>query len=123
MGEVHILVVEDNPGDLKAAETAIVASGIAGQIHSLTDGEQALRFLYQEAPYQTAPKPDLVLLDLHLPKLDGRSLLTLIKSDPKLRATPVIVLTTGPFEGDLARNVIGQANGLIGRVGHGGSHG
>jgi two-component system, cell cycle sensor histidine kinase and response regulator CckA len=113
MGDIHILVVEDSPPDLEITRAAIAASGLGGQVHVATDGEQALRFLYREPPYVTAPRPDLVLLDLHLPKLDGRSLLTLIKGDPKLRSTLVIVLTTGPFEGDIARTTLGQANGHI----------
>jgi|GEM_PF-172396 len=113
MGDINILIAEDSPHELELTRAALLSLDPDCHIHVATDGEQALRFLYREAPYQSAPRPDLVLLDLHLPRLDGRSLLTLLKGDPKLRVTPVIVMTQGPIDGDLAGTALGQANGHV----------
>lgn len=91
--EAEILLVEDNPGDLRLVEEAFDDGRINNNLHTVTDGQEALDFIYQRDTYQNAPRPDIVLLDLRLPKVDGEELLHEIKHHPELGHVPVIVLT------------------------------
>lgn len=101
LGYFEILLVEDNPGDVLLTREAFKDARIAHRLSIAEDGEQALSFLRRNGPYHDAPRPDLILLDLNLPKKDGRELLDEIKNDPALQAIPVIVLTTSDAEQDV----------------------
>lgn len=100
---IVILLVEDNPGDVRLTAEALRQAKIANSLHVVEDGEEALAFLSQEHDYCGAPFPDLILLDLNLPKKDGRELLADIKADEKLKQIPVVVLTTSQAEEDVLR--------------------
>jgi CheY-like chemotaxis protein len=89
----HILLAEDNPGDIVLTVAALKDSKIPNEISVVQDGEQALAFLRKQGEHAGAPRPDLVLLDLNLPRVDGREVLAAIKEDPDLRRIPVVVLT------------------------------
>lgn len=98
----EILLVEDNPGDARLTFEALKSSGTStNHIHHVNDGEQALRFLRKQAPYTSVPTPDVVLLDLNLPRKNGREVLTDVKADPTLRSIPIVVLTTSSARDDI----------------------
>lgn len=99
----EILLVEDNPGDVFLTQEAFREGHLLHRISVVEDGEEALRFLRRTGRHTTAPTPDLVLLDLNLPKKDGRELLAEIKEDPELRQIPVIVLTTSKADQDILK--------------------
>lgn len=113
VGTVDILLVEDNPGDARLAAEAFKEGTIPTHLHVVQDGIEAMSFLRREAPYEAAPRPDLVLLDLNLPRKDGREVLAEIKEDPLLRRVPVIVLTTSQAETDVSRSYELHANCYI----------
>ena len=100
---IEILLVEDNPGDVRLIKEALRDGKVWNNPHVVTDGEAALDFVYRRGPFGDAPRPDLVLLDLNLPKKDGREVLAVIKSDPDLKRIPVVVLTTSKEEEDVLR--------------------
>ncbi|SFG53244.1 Response regulator receiver domain-containing protein [Halopelagius inordinatus] len=91
--EAVILLIEDNRGDIRLIEEAFSDGNVANTLHTVTDGQAALDFIYQREEYEDAPRPDIVLLDLHLPKVDGEEILHEIKHHPELNDVPVIVLT------------------------------
>ncbi|WP_247002513.1 response regulator [Halosolutus gelatinilyticus] len=91
--EANILLIEDNPGDVRLVEEAFRDGQINNRLHTVTDGRAALDFLHREDGYEDAPRPDVVLLDLNLPKVDGEDVLHEIKHHPELGHVPVIVLT------------------------------
>ena len=95
---IAILLVEDNEGDIELALRGLERAKLQNRILTVRDGVEALAFLRREAPHQHAPRPDLVLLDLNLPKLDGRDVLVSIRKDPGLRDLPVVVLTASDSE-------------------------
>ena len=99
----EILLVEDNPGDVLLTQEAFREGRLAHRLSVAEDGEEAMRFLYRQGAYANAPRPDVILLDLNLPKKDGRELLAEIKDDPVLRYIPIIVLTTSDAEQDVWR--------------------
>lgn len=99
---VDILLVEDDPGDVELTREVMGDVQIPIVLHVVEDGEKALCFLKNEAPYSHAPRPDMILLDLNMPRKNGRETLREIKSDLFLRSIPVIVLTTSEAEGDIA---------------------
>jgi len=101
--QFEILLVEDNPGDVYLTQEAFREGRLAHRLSVVEDGEDALHFLRNEGKHERAPRPDLILLDLNLPKRDGRELLRDIKSDPRLKHIPVIVLTTSNAEQDIER--------------------
>lgn len=101
--EFEILLVEDNPADVLLTREAFSESKIRHRLWCVPDGEEALRFLRHTGEYTDAPRPDVMLLDLNLPKKDGREILADIKEDPALREIPVIVLTTSEAEQDIFR--------------------
>jgi chemotaxis family two-component system response regulator Rcp1 len=98
---VQILLVEDSPGDVELTRQALYSGKVANKVHVVADGEAALAFMRREAPFADAPRPDLVLLDLNLPRKDGREVLVELKADPDLRAIPVVVLTTSATDQDI----------------------
>jgi chemotaxis family two-component system response regulator Rcp1 len=110
---VEILLVEDNPSDVLLTQIAMKECKIANRLHVANDGEAALSFLRRQGPHAEAARPDLVLLDLNLPKMDGRELLREMKSDAALRIIPVVVLTTSDAETDVLRSYDLHANAYI----------
>ncbi len=103
LAPVEILLVEDNPGDAELTREALAESKVFIKLHEVRDGEAALAFLRRGPGYHDAPRPDIVLLDLNLPRKDGRAVLKEIKEDPALRRIPVVVLTSSQAEQDIAR--------------------
>jgi two-component system, chemotaxis family, response regulator Rcp1 len=110
---VEILLVEDNPGDVDLAREALEDSKLCNRLSVVGDGEKAMAFLRQEAPYSDAPRPDLILLDLNLPRKDGREVLAEIKADASLKRIPVVILTTSSAEQDVLRSYNLHANCYI----------
>jgi CheY-like chemotaxis protein len=107
---IEILLVEDNPGDARLTEEALKEGKVRNNLHMARDGVEAMAFLRREGTYKDAPRPDLVLLDLNLPRKDGREVLEEIKSDDKLKRIPVVVLTTSKAEEDVLRTYNLHAN-------------
>ena len=110
---VEILLVEDNEGDVRLTREALKEGRIRNRLHVVGDGEQALAFLGRQGPHADAPRPDLILLDLNLPRLDGREVLASIKNDANLKSIPVVVLTSSRTEQDLLRAYDLHANCFI----------
>jgi CheY-like chemotaxis protein len=102
-GVVKILLIEDNPADVLLTKESFTKSKTANELGVVTNGAAALRFLRREGPYASATRPDLILLDLNLPTVDGREVLAEIKTDPDLKSIPVVVLTTSADERDIKR--------------------
>lgn len=101
---IEILLVEDNPGDVRLTQEALKENKIRNNLHVAKDGVEAMQFLRRMKGYEKSPRPDLILLDLNLPKKDGREVLAEIKTDEKLRAIPVVILTTSVAEEDVAKS-------------------
>jgi chemotaxis family two-component system response regulator Rcp1 len=110
---VDILLVEDNEGDARLAIEAMRDSKIRNQLHHVSDGEEAMAFLRKEGKYAKVPRPDLVLLDLNLPKKDGRQVLAEIKNDDELKRIPVVILTVSSAEEDILKSYNLHANCFI----------
>lgn len=100
---LEILLVEDNPADVRLTTEAFRDSDVRHHLSSVSDGVEAMAFLRREGEFSSAPRPDLVLLDLNLPRKDGREVLAELKEDAELRRIPVVVLTTSQAERDLTR--------------------
>ena len=98
---VEILLVEDNAGDVELTREALETAKISNRLHVVDDGAEALDFLFQRGRFAGVPRPDIILLDLNLPKKDGRQVLSEIKADPALAQIPVVVLTTSQAEEDI----------------------
>lgn len=101
---IDILLVEDNPGDVRLTQEAFKDGMLRNNLHVAMDGEQAMDFLYRRGPFADAPRPDLILLDLNLPRMNGREVLTAIKQDADLKQIPVVVLTTSQDEADITES-------------------
>src|SRR5690606_13203736 len=101
---IQILLVEDDPGDVLITREALEQSKVANDLHCVSDGEEAIQYLRQEGEYAGVGVPDLILLDLNLPRRDGREVLAEVKADPALRRIPVVVLTTSQAEEDVLRS-------------------
>ncbi|WP_168712581.1 response regulator [Streptomyces sp. A0958] len=110
---IEILLVEDDPGDELMTREAFLDNKIRNKLHVARDGEEALDFLYRRGAHAEAPRPDLILLDLNLPKYDGRQVLEQIKQDPVLSLIPVVVLTTSSAEEDILRSYKLHANAYV----------
>ncbi|HJU24853.1 MAG TPA: response regulator [Casimicrobiaceae bacterium] len=110
---VEVLLVEDNPGDARLTQEALREGKLRNRIHHARDGVEALAFLRHEGEYRDAPVPDIILLDLNMPRKDGREVLAEIKADPKLRFIPVVILTTSEAENDIVRSYELHANCYI----------
>jgi len=107
---VEILVVEDNAGDVRLTREALADGKVWNNLHDVADGVEALAFLHRKGRYARAPRPDIILLDLNLPKRDGREVLAEIKADARFAAIPVVVLTTSRAEEDVLRSYGLHAN-------------
>ncbi|MDQ7772954.1 MAG: response regulator [Elusimicrobiales bacterium] len=110
MQKIKVLLVEDNPGDAELTRQALESSKLAVELVTVDDGEKALRYLRREPPYRDAALPDLVLLDLNLPKVSGEEVLREIKADRALRSLPVVVLTSSDAEAEITRCYAEGAN-------------
>ena len=110
---VEVLLVEDDAGDELMTREAFEDNRIGNRLHVARDGEEALDFLYRRGEHADAPRVDLILLDLNLPKYDGRQVLEQIRSDPELTHTPVVVLTTSSSEEDVLRSYKLHANAYV----------
>ena len=109
----HILLVEDNPGDVRLIQESMKENKLRNDLSIVGDGMEAMAFLRREGRYASAPRPDLILLDLNLPRKDGRELLAEIKQDPELNRIPVVILTSSTAEQDILRSYNLQANCYI----------
>jgi CheY-like chemotaxis protein len=110
---VDVLLVEDDDGDVLMTKEAFEFHKIRNRLHVVNDGEQALQFLRREGDYADAPRPGLILLDLNLPRRDGREVLAELKDDPELGMIPVVVLTTSEAEEDIVRSYRLHANAYV----------
>lgn len=110
---IDILLVEDNPGDVRLAVEALAEAKVHNRLNTVSDGEAALKFLHKQSPHENAPRPDLVLLDLNLPRKSGREVLAEIKADPDLKRIPVVILTTSQAEEDILKAYNCSANCYI----------
>lgn len=109
----EILLVEDNPGDVYIVRSSLADSTLYHNFYHVNDGEEIMAYLHQQQGYQNVPLPDLILLDLNLPKKNGFEVLAEIKADPKLRIIPVIILTSSDAERDIIRSYQLYANSYI----------
>lgn len=107
---VEILLVEDNPGDVRLTKEALKEGKVYNNLHWAKDGVEALEFLQRQGKHAKSPRPDIILLDLNLPKKDGREVLSVIKRDNELKQIPVVVLTTSKAEEDVLRSYELHAN-------------
>jgi chemotaxis family two-component system response regulator Rcp1 len=105
-----ILLVEDSPGDVRLAEEAFRDAKVPIHLHVVSDGQEAMVFLRREGAHADAPRPDMILLDLNLPKMDGREVLARIKQDASLKTIPTVILATSDAEADIVRSYQLQAN-------------
>ncbi len=110
---VTVLLVEDSPGDVRLTKEAIHEANAAIKLHVASDGVEAMAFLRHEGPHAGSPRPDLILLDLNLPRLDGREVLALIKTDAGLKTIPTVILTTSELEADVLNCYELQANAYL----------
>ncbi|KAB2868505.1 MAG: response regulator [Bauldia sp.] len=110
---IEILLVEDNPADIRLTVEGLKEAKVANNLHAVRDGNEALDFLFRQGRHDTAPRPDLVLLDLNLPGIDGREVLRQVKQDPALRAIPVVVITSSEAEADIIKSYESHANCFI----------
>jgi CheY-like chemotaxis protein len=111
--QIEVLLVEDDPGDVLMTREAFGDYKVANRLHVVQDGADAMSFLRREGAFADVPRPDLVLLDLNLPRMDGREVLHAIKSDPELASIPVVVLTTSEAEEDVLRSYSLHANAYV----------
>jgi two-component system, chemotaxis family, response regulator Rcp1 len=109
-GPIEILLVEDNPGDVRLTREALKEGKVYSNLHTVKDGVEAMEFLRRQGKYKAVPRPDIILLDLNLPKKDGREVLEEIKTDEDLKRIPVVVLTTSKAEEDVLRTYNLHAN-------------
>ncbi len=110
---IDVLLVEDDPGDVLMTQEAFAHHKIRNTLHVVSDGVQAVQFLRRQGQYADAPRPGLILLDLNLPRKDGREVLAEIKSDEELCSIPVVVLTTSEAEEDILRSYRLHANAYV----------
>jgi chemotaxis family two-component system response regulator Rcp1 len=108
--EVEILLIEDNPGDVLLVKEALLDAKVTNNVHWAKDGVEALAFIQQQPPFADAPRPDLIFLDLNLPRMNGHEVLAFLKEDPRFKRIPVIVLTSSKAESDIARSYDHYAN-------------
>lgn len=110
---VELLLVEDDPGDVVMTREALSESKLLNNLNVVSNGEEAVAYLRKEGEFSSATRPDLILLDLNLPRLSGREVLEIVKSDPDLRRIPVVVLTTSEAEEDVLRSYDLHANAYV----------
>jgi chemotaxis family two-component system response regulator Rcp1 len=107
---IEVLLVEDSPGDVRLTQEAFRDTNLAIHLHVASDGMEAMAFLRRQGVHSDAPRPDLILLDLNLPKMDGREVLAHIKDDSSLKTIPTVILTTSEAEVDIVKSYQLQAN-------------
>lgn len=107
---VEVLLIEDNPGDIRLTKEALKEGRVLTNLHVVEDGQKAMTFLRRQAEYKAAPTPDLIIMDLHLPGKNGQTLLKEIKADRKLRRIPIVVLTTSEAKDDILQAYESQAS-------------
>jgi CheY-like chemotaxis protein len=110
---IEVLLVEDDPGDVLLTKDAFADNKVKNNLHVVSDGEEAVAYLRRQEPHGDAVRPDLVLLDLNLPRKDGREVLKDIKADPELRSIPVVVLTTSEADEDILNSYDLHANAYV----------
>lgn len=110
---LHVLLVEDSPGDVRLTQEAFKDAQVRIYLHVVSDGAEAMAFLWREEKFTNVPRPDLILLDLNLPKKDGRTVLAEIKGSPTLQTIPVVILTTSASEADILKSYMLHANCYI----------
>ena len=110
---VEILLAEDNPGDVRLTEKALEQGKIVNNLHVVEDGVEAMKYLRQEGEYEDSPRPDLMLLDLNMPRMDGQEVLEEMSEDPILRRIPVVVLTSSEAEEDIVQSYELNANAYL----------
>lgn len=110
---VEILLAEDNPGDVKLTEKALAKGQVLNNLSVVNDGVEAMHYLRQEGEYESVPRPDLLLLDLNMPRMDGQEVLAEMKSDEDLRRIPVVVLTSSAAEEDIVESYDLHANAYL----------
>lgn len=113
MNAVQILMVEDNPGDIELSKVALKNGKLVNDLHVVEDGEAALDYLYQRGAYKDVVRPDIILLDLNLPKINGREVLKTIKEDENLSIIPVIVLSSSEDAADIKESYSLNANSFV----------
>lgn len=110
---IDILLAEDNPGDADLAKEALEESKLKNRLYIVSDGQEALDFLHKKGKYQDVPRPDLMLLDLNMPRVDGREVLKIVKEDEDLRSIPIVILTTSRADEDILKSYNLHANCYI----------
>jgi CheY-like chemotaxis protein len=110
---INLLLVEDDPGDVLMTQEALSTAKVLHNLHVVDNGEEAIAFLRREGPHADAPRPDLIFLDLNLPRMDGREVLAIIKGDDSLRRIPVVVLTTSDSRDDVLHSYDLHANAYV----------
>lgn len=110
---VEILLVEDSPGDVCLTQEGLKGARVENRLSVVTDGEQAISFLERKQPFEQAPRPHLILLDLNLPKLNGREVLARIRNNPSLKRIPVVILSTSDADSDIQASYDLQANSYV----------
>jgi CheY-like chemotaxis protein len=110
---INLLLVEDDPGDVLMTKEALSEAKVVHRLHVVDDGEAAIAFLQRRDPFQDAPRPDLIFLDLNLPRVDGREVLSFVKNDPSLRRIPLVILTTSSADEDVAHSYDNHANAFV----------
>ncbi len=113
LNSFNVLLVEDSPGDVRLIKESLAEGELSHKLHVVSDGEEAMDFLRRQGRYSNEPRPDLILLDLNLPKKDGREVLSNIKGDPELKNIPTVVLTTSDSEQDIIMTYEHHANCYI----------
>jgi CheY-like chemotaxis protein len=108
-----VLLVDDDPGDVLMIEEALESIGAPRNVHVVNDGEEAVAFLRRTGAFEDAPRPDVILLDLNMPRMDGRQVLAEIKNDPELRSIPIVVLTTSQAPSDILSSYSLHANAYV----------
>src|SRR2546423_4502228 len=110
---IEVLLIKDNAEDIRITKQALTAGKVANHLHCVTDGVEALEFLQHKGKHTAAPRPDLILLDLNLPRKDGREVLAAIKQDPRTKQIPVVILTASKAEEDVLRSYQLHANSYV----------
>jgi chemotaxis family two-component system response regulator Rcp1 len=110
---LEVLLVEDSPGDVRLTQEAFHAANVAVRLHVASDGVEAMAFLKREGVHANAPRPDLTLLDLNMPRMDGREVLARMKQDDSLKTIPIVILTTSDSEGDIVKSYELHANSYL----------
>ena len=110
---IEVLLVEDSPGDVRLTREAFRDADVSIRLHVASDGVEAMAFLRRQDEHLHAPRPDLILLDLNLPRMDGREVLAQVKEDPNLKTIPTVILTTSEAEADIMKSYELQANAYL----------